>query len=83
MKDIKVESDVLFYHKKSKHKWTGPFKVLDSDGKVLHINFDGSLMQVYVDQIELYSTAERKKLGNSSASLTAWYYMCRRTTWST
>ena len=37
MKDIKVGNNVLVYREKPENKWTGPFKVLDSNGKLLQL----------------------------------------------
>ena len=54
MKDIKIGSDVLVYREKPEDMWIGPFKVLDSDGKLLRLDVRGSVMQVYVDKVKLY-----------------------------
>ena len=54
MKDIEVGAEILVYREKPEKKWTGTFTVLQSDGKVLHIDVKGSPTQVSVYKVKLY-----------------------------
>ena len=80
IKDIEVGAEVLVYREKPENKWTGPFTVLQSDGKVLQVDVKGSPTQVSVDKVKLYLHPPRQNdFENNLRAPTTRLQACRST----
>lgn len=73
LSDITIGSEVLVYREKPENKWVGPYRVLTIDGKVVHVDANGTSMQLSIDKVKRYSqpapemTQPKEPQGDSSA----------------
>lgn len=54
MKDTRVRSNVLVCRENLENMWIGPFKVLESDGNLVLVDFKGLPTQFSVDKVKLH-----------------------------
>ena len=52
MADIPIGSEVLVYKEKPIDKWVGPHKVLDINGKMLHVEINGRATLLSIDKVK-------------------------------
>lgn len=63
--DIKAGVDVLTY-REGQNEWTGPFKVLSSDGKQVIVEVNGKQKVFSIDKVKLYKQPDNPAPENSS-----------------
>lgn len=52
--ELKIGDKVLVYREKPIEKWVGPHQILNIDGKMAHIDYNGEMKLYSVDKLKLY-----------------------------
>lgn len=56
--DLAIGMEVLVYREKPEDIWVGPFKIMDLNNKMVHVNIDGENRRLSIDKIKLYLSSE-------------------------
>ena len=54
-RSIKIGDDVLVYREPPVKKWIGPFKVVNVDDKMAHLDYNGELKLYSIDKLKVYN----------------------------
>lgn len=54
-RSIKIGDDVLVYREPPGNKWIGPFKVVNVDDKMAHLDYNGELKLYSIDKLKVYN----------------------------
>lgn len=56
--DVRIFDQVLVYREGPIIKWTGPYTVLSVNGKTVHIEINGRVVQLSIDKVKRFRQPE-------------------------